>query len=492
MKNRQPTVGIVLFIWTLAFIPQCARTPDADLVKYKIITEISDNRASPFYINFAQYPEKRTPLPIGIFDSGTGGLTVLDSIIKMDRYNNKTMAPGADGIPDLQQESFIYLGDRANMPYGRYQSEGKTDFLRELVVKDVQFLLSKRYFPNPDATVPCKDKEQVKAIVVACNTATAFGFDLIGKAMARWKLDLPVLGIIDAGVKSAVETLPAKAGQFTVAIMATEGTCATGGYPRAFKKYRQPKFTEGDIAIIQQPGFGLAAAIDGDLMYIDPGAREVRGRVQYQGPSLSHPWHSIDQRLWPQYNFSSPGLLVRKDEAGNLVEVELNSVSNYIRYHVTHMVEKAAVQFPGRQLKAVILGCTHYPFYTGEIREHLHYLRKRGGKYPQLIAKDILIIDPANALAAELYSRLAKQQLIQGKRSSSSQFFISVPDRQLTENKINDRGEFTFAHKYGRDINRHVEFVKRVPFSTQSLSPEIFQRIKEKMPFIYDMILRLQ
>ena len=61
--------------------------------------------------------------PIGIFDSGTGGLTVFDAIVNFDKYNNKTrnFTSNGDSIRDFNQESFIYLADQANMPYGNYE-----------------------------------------------------------------------------------------------------------------------------------------------------------------------------------------------------------------------------------------------------------------------------------------------------------------------------------------------------------------------------------
>jgi hypothetical protein len=59
---------------------------------------------------------QRTSLPIGVFDSGTGGLTVLEAILTLDAFNNRTGQPGADGIPDFKGEHFQYLADQANMP----------------------------------------------------------------------------------------------------------------------------------------------------------------------------------------------------------------------------------------------------------------------------------------------------------------------------------------------------------------------------------------
>ena len=64
-------------------------------------------------------------LPIGVFDSGTGGLTVLEAILALDAFNNETGKPGTDGKPDFSKEYFQYLADQANMPYGNYAAENK-------------------------------------------------------------------------------------------------------------------------------------------------------------------------------------------------------------------------------------------------------------------------------------------------------------------------------------------------------------------------------
>ena len=60
--------------------------------------------------------QETNSLPIGVFDSGTGGLTVLEAILKLDAFNNETGEPGADGKPDFTKEQFQYLADQATMP----------------------------------------------------------------------------------------------------------------------------------------------------------------------------------------------------------------------------------------------------------------------------------------------------------------------------------------------------------------------------------------
>ena len=98
-----------------------------------IENEILNEDDSFFYIDFKNYPVKNKKLPIGIFDSGTGGLTVLDAMINSDNFNNQSHTPEISGDKkiDFLNESFIYLGDKANMPYGEYSGKNKTDLLKE-------------------------------------------------------------------------------------------------------------------------------------------------------------------------------------------------------------------------------------------------------------------------------------------------------------------------------------------------------------------------
>ena len=96
-------------------------------------------------LDFAALEGDRSRLPIGVFDSGIGGLTVLEAILTLDTFNNRTLQPGADGVPDFAGERFVYFGDQANMPYGNYPQKGREIFLRELIVKDAVFLLGRRY-----------------------------------------------------------------------------------------------------------------------------------------------------------------------------------------------------------------------------------------------------------------------------------------------------------------------------------------------------------
>ena len=127
--------------------------------------------------------------PIGIFDSGVGGLTVLAEI------RNK-----------LPNENIIYLGDTANFPYGEKNKEDIIKFSRENVKK----LL----------------KHNAKIIVIACGTATSQAIDTLKK-----EFDIPIIGIIEPTVRYVKDKKIKKIG-----VIATEGTIRSNAWELALKK----------------------------------------------------------------------------------------------------------------------------------------------------------------------------------------------------------------------------------------------------------------
>lgn len=127
--------------------------------------------------------------PIGIFDSGIGGLTVLKEIIN-----------------ELPHENTIYLGDTARVPYGIRSPETVTRYSFE----NTKFLFSK----------------DVKLLVIACNTASSISLDSIQK-----NTSIPVIGVIEPGAKTAVKTTKNK----KIGVIGTEATIRSQAYMRAIK-----------------------------------------------------------------------------------------------------------------------------------------------------------------------------------------------------------------------------------------------------------------
>jgi len=127
---------------------------------------------------------------IGIFDSGIGGLTVLKEI-----------------VAELPDENIIYLGDTARVPYGIRSAETVTRYSFE----NTQFLLA----------------QEIKMLVVACNTATAVSLDAVKK-----EFPLPVIGVVEPGARAAVAAT--KTGH--VGVIGTEATIGSGAYEKTIKK----------------------------------------------------------------------------------------------------------------------------------------------------------------------------------------------------------------------------------------------------------------
>ena len=209
-----------------------------DLSKDEALSyHILNNDKSFYFLGTDTYPVGDINLPIGVFDSGIGGLTVLDAIVNFDGFKNDTSLPGADGKKDFIKEKFIYLADQANMPYGNYSAENKQGLLREHIIKDVQFLLGKKYYPNAEATQFEMDKSPVKVLVIACNTATAYGKETIENFLKEARLDIKVIGVIDAGVRGALEIIE-KNEDATIGVMATVGTVDSKGYVNTIHSYK--------------------------------------------------------------------------------------------------------------------------------------------------------------------------------------------------------------------------------------------------------------
>lgn len=128
--------------------------------------------------------------PIGVFDSGLGGLTILKTLSKA-----------------LPKEQLIYFGDTVNVPYGSKSKAAVTRFSLDIA----RFM----------------ERQGVKLIVVACNTASALALAELQK-----KISVPVIGVILPGAMKAAQST--KNGK--VAIIATEATVHSKAYPRALKR----------------------------------------------------------------------------------------------------------------------------------------------------------------------------------------------------------------------------------------------------------------
>lgn len=139
--------------------------------------------------------------PVGVFDSGVGGLTVAREIMRQ-----------------IPEERIVYFGDTARVPYGSKSKDTIVRYSRQII----RFLRT----------------QGVKAIVIACNTASAYALDTVAA-----ESDIPIIGVINAGARTAVHaTRNGKIG-----VIGTEGTIGSGIYAEVMREMRP------DIEVVGKP-----------------------------------------------------------------------------------------------------------------------------------------------------------------------------------------------------------------------------------------------
>ncbi|HEX5192964.1 MAG TPA: glutamate racemase [Solirubrobacteraceae bacterium] len=160
----------------------------------------------------------RSELPVAVFDSGVGGLTVLHEL-----------------LVSLPGEDYVYLGDTARFPYGeRSQAE-----LRAFAIEIADHLL----------------REGVKLLVVACNAASAAALEPLERHLATAGVDVDVIGVVAPATQLAV----AGSRNGRIGVLATPATVASGAYVRAVRASDRHVHVEAvacpDLAPIIQGGF---------------------------------------------------------------------------------------------------------------------------------------------------------------------------------------------------------------------------------------------
>lgn len=170
--------------------------------------------------------------PIGVFDSGVGGLTVLKELRRQ-----------------LPNESTIYLGDEARMPYGEREASEVVGFTRQAM----------RWFAERDC----------KLVVIACNTATAAALETV-----RDEGRVPIIGVIRPGAAAAISATSRRA----VGVLATRLTVRSGAYVRAIRDL------DPFVDVLQAPAPKLVPLIEAGGARSEEAREAVR---EYVTPMLS-------------------------------------------------------------------------------------------------------------------------------------------------------------------------------------------------------------
>lgn len=139
--------------------------------------------------------------PVGVFDSGVGGLTVAREIMRQ-----------------MPEERIVYFGDTARVPYGSKSKDTIVRYSRQII----RFLRT----------------QGVKAIVIACNTASAYALETVAA-----ESDIPIIGVINAGARTAVHATH----NGKIGVIGTEGTIGSGIYAEVMREMRP------DIEVVGKP-----------------------------------------------------------------------------------------------------------------------------------------------------------------------------------------------------------------------------------------------
>lgn len=219
--------------------------------------------------------------PIGVMDSGLGGLSVVRVLQKQ-----------------MPNESIIFVGDEGHFPYGtKTQSQ-----VQKLALKIGHFLM----------------KHDVKMMIIACNTATAAALSALQK-----ELPIPVIGVIRPGAKTAV----AQPKHDRIGVIATEGTTKTGAYVKTIKSLKP------DVTVVAKATQPLVSVVE-------------------------------------------------HDEVGTSKAQE--------------MVDQQLAQYREQPVDVLVLGCTHFPFLTQEIKHSL--------------GDNVTLVDPALETVREAHEWLSKHE----------------------------------------------------------------------------------
>jgi glutamate racemase len=455
----------------------CKSQKTEDTKDIPVISKILSDVNSKFYMDFGKYPDQRKLLAIGIFDSGTGGLTVLEKFIVCDEYDNATGEPYPDGIPDFEGENFNYLGDNANMPYGNYSNENKNNYLREVIIKDALFLL--------------KDKPS-KIIVIACNTATAYGLSDIKTLLEKSGTGIKVIGVINAGVNATLQPLDRNE-DYAIGVLATAGTIASNAYERTILKTKDELGFTGNITVVNQAGTGFAESVDGEKDYIDRSLSAMCDN--YRGPVCGSSEQNIKAELLDVYNFDKTNGALFIKQTDDSVHIQLNSSGNYARFHLVSLIEKYRQSGNATPLKRIILGCTHYPYLLDTLNQVIAELKNytENGEYvyKNLIAADFEFIDPALFTAKECYDALKNSNLLSSIATETVvHAYISIPALDLPKDKLNDDGSLSYSFKYGRNEGTEDVTTIIVPFSHKYVDDNVLQRLGKLVPYSYALMIK--
>ena len=212
---------------------------------------------------------------------------------------------------------------------------------------------------------------------------------------------------------------------------------------------------------------------------------------------MTNPEARIERKILARYDFDfSDNHMLYSGSLDNPTELQLNSVDNYLAYHLVTLMEQLRAARDSPPLRVIVLGCTHFPFYKDALNQELDRLRnyQEDGQfiYRKYMAERTELIDPAYFTARQLYQSLAADKRLRASRDASGsprgEFCITIPCREKPSVKLNETGWFTYDYKYGRNTGQVASNFRAVPLDGRNVSRNVLDRLQRQVPAVWALI----
>ncbi|HIZ87057.1 MAG TPA: hypothetical protein IAC03_02725 [Candidatus Coprenecus pullistercoris] len=450
-----------------------------------------NDTASVYYNDFSAYRRDISALPVGVFGCGVNSFGVTEELLAIDCFDNITGALRPDGIADFGGENIQLLTDLANGPYEGYVSSGNVDYLQEQVLRNALFLMGGSYYNLVEDEYRSGYKEPVKLIIVSSPTADLYGMSVLDAFLKESGTGVKAVGVTEAAVKEAVSDIDEE-GHLCVGVMYPPDGVSSIEYEKMIRQMAASKNQSADrIQILNQEAVGLAAAINGDTAYVDTVATAARS--SYAGPVTGISYNNIDISLFDRYGFETSGHALLYARRGTLSGVQLNSVENYVRFHLVSMIERHRRSGSTVPISSIILVDPGYSQAVDIMRQVVDelYNFKRGGVYlyRNSISPDVKFINPAESAVMEAY-RILRQDNHLALRGEKTELmpFVSMPSGSLSADALNADGSMKDSFKFGRQSGTEDISTKVVPFAPGYVGEDLLNYVGRNSSRTFSMI----
>ncbi len=388
MKRFRPTgTYFLLTVTGLMLLQGCLchrKTEEVPVARLPIITEALYDTSSVCYLDRKAFPKDMNRLPIGILSGKVQDISLLETFLQADNFDNITGAEEPDGIRDFAGEYF---------DFGCFPNPSLLDSLQTHTVKGALYLL------NAD-----NGKLPSKILVLTDYYAAAVASARVHELLSDAALHIKVVSSLQSGIDKVRASLP-----------------------------EDDKKRVNGIGILSSKealNYGAFNSLKGNQNYVVSQAFNANAH-----PSLTHADFPINPDLIDAYHFLyGPQHIDYTGSRYNPKSMTLLSEENLLRYFLTQLLEKMRAKANSPALSYLILGDNMLSSHKEEISDILNVLRdyRRDGRYVyrHLISNNLMLVDPAQETARNVYRLMLKDRL-PAYRSTENLIWLYPPYLQI-------------------------------------------------------------